>query len=394
MFIFGKTYPIGLDVSDLSLKLIQLSKQRKNIFGKADYIKIQALGKASLKPGLIENGDIIDIDQVAVEIKKLIEKVKFGKVNSSDVVACLPETKTFIKLIEVDSGPNELLDVIEKEIERHVPMLLNDIYYDWQVIEENEKSKKVLIGAAPRKTVDQYTELIHKAGLSISALEIEPISISRSLLVEESGYYRGNRKENYAIIDIGASRTSMIFYSKNTILFTSKIPISGEKITEEIADNLVIEKEQAEKVKIICGLDKKKVNGIIYKILLGTIKDLSEKIKEAIDFYDNHFSRGTIKKIYLSGGGSNIKGIDTIINEVTGIEVVKGDSLINVHGDKEEILRILSETYNVSLDFNKISKSKINKTVNNKKISITQNSSSSFATAIGLALRGVYLTDL
>jgi hypothetical protein len=83
-----------------------------------------------------------------------------------------------------------------------------------------------------------------------------------------------------------------------------------------------------------------------------------------------------------------------VINKATGVEVIKGDSLINIHGDKEEILRILSETYNVSLNFNKISKSKIKKTVNNKKISITQNSSSSFATAIGLALRGVYLTDL
>lgn len=394
MFIVGKTYPIGLDISDMSLKLIQLSKQRKKTLGKADYIKIQAIGKTSLKPGLIENGDIINIDQVATEIRKLIEKVKFGKVNSDDVVACLPETKTFIKLIEIDSGPNDFVNVIEKEIEKHVPMMLNDIYYDWQVIEENERFKKVLIGAAPKKTVNQYTELLHKAGLSISALEIEPISISRSLLIEESGYYKGEYKENYAIIDIGASRTNMIFYSKNTILFTIKIPISGEKITEEIADNLVIEKEQAEKVKIICGLDKKKVNGIIYKILLGTIKDLSEKIKEAIDFYNNHFSRGTIKKIYLSGGGSNIKGIDTIINEVTGIEVVKGDSLINLHGDKKEIFKILSETYNVSLNFNKISKSKIEKSTENKKISITQNSSSSFATAIGLALRGVYLTDL
>jgi type IV pilus assembly protein PilM len=394
MFISGKKYPIGLDISDLSLKLIQLAKQRKKTFCKADYIKIQALGKTGLKPGLIENGDIINIDQVAGEIKKLIEKVKFGKVNCDDVVACLPETKTFIKLIEIDSGPNDIVNVIENEIEKHVPMMLNDIYYDWQIIEENERVKKVLIGAAHRKTVNEYTELLHKSGLSISALEIEPIAISRSLLLEESGDYKGDYKENYAIIDIGASRTNMIFYSRNTILFTIKIPISGEKITEEIADSLIIEKDQAEKVKIICGLDKKKVNGIIYKVLSDTIKELGLKIKEAIDFYENHFSRGSIKKIYLSGGGSNIKGMDTIINEATGIKTLKGDSLVNIHGNKEEILKILSETYNINLDFNKISKSKNKRNSDNKKMSITQNSSSSFATAIGLALRGVYLTDL
>jgi Tfp pilus assembly PilM family ATPase len=47
----NSTYPSGLDISDLSIKLVQLDKVR-------DKIKIQALSKLSLSKGIIENGEI------------------------------------------------------------------------------------------------------------------------------------------------------------------------------------------------------------------------------------------------------------------------------------------------------------------------------------------------
>ncbi|MFH1822559.1 MAG: pilus assembly protein PilM, partial [Patescibacteria group bacterium] len=214
IFFSGKSiYPIGLDISDLSLKLVQFNKIGNKII-------FQALSKYNLPEGFISDGEIKNQVGVIKAIKNLINKPKFGKVSSNNVVACLPETKTFVKLIKIDKTPNSIADIIETEIGKHVPMLVDDIFYDWQVIEEKNDSQLILIGAAPKNIINQYTNLFDQANLSIEALEIEPAAICRSLLKEESINYKGPFEKNYAIIDIGATRTSLTLYSKNTILFT------------------------------------------------------------------------------------------------------------------------------------------------------------------------------
>lgn len=396
LFSQSSTYPIGLDISDLSLKLVQLNKS-------GDKITIQAMGKISLPEGLIDNGEIKDRKKVIELIKKLIANPKYGKTSSEEIIACLPETRTFIKLIEVAKTPNPISEIIESEIEKHIPMPINEIYYDWQVIEKHSDKQLILIGAAPQDIVNQYTELIDEAKLSTAALEIEPISLCRSLLNEESPEFKDQDKKNYGIIDIGAKRTNMTIYSKNTILFTASMPISGKDITANIAKTLDIKEGQAEKAKIICGLDENKAQGIIKNILSDMIEELIKKIKETINFYnDNYPKQGPISQILLCGGGANIKNLDKIISQsllnkeysadqAGAIEIKQGDALINLTEAREKFSKILTEKHNLEINFVKNQKKDKNK---NKTLSITQDTSLTFATAIGLALRGVFIDEL
>lgn len=372
-FSNSSKYPVGLDISDLSLKLVQLQK-------KGTKIKIQALGRLDVPTGLITDGEIKDSEKVVGLIKKLISKPQYGKVSSDMVVACLPETKTFIKLIKVPKTANNLDDSIETEIQKHVPMLIDEIYYDWQVIENRGGDQLILIGAAPKKIVNQYTDLLDKAQLSVEALEIEPTAISRAVLREESPKAQPNG-DRYAIIDMGAKRTSLVVYAKNTILFTASVPISGEKITSEISTNLDISQEQAEKAKIICGLDDKRTEDIIAKILDNTIKDLNDKIKEVLEFSNTHFSQfGSINKILLSGGGANIKGIADVIKNAVSLEVIKSDPLVNIDETSENFYKLLTKRQNK------------NNVGNN--LEVDQDEVLTFATALGLALRGVFVDKL
>lgn len=373
--------PIGLDISDLSLKLVQL-------YRRGDKIKIQAINKINLPEGIIKDGEVLDKENLIEKINELISHPAYGKVNTNDVIACLPETRTFIKLIKIPKTPNPLPEIIEGEMEKHIPMAINDIYYDWQIIEDGVDAQEVLIGVAPRNIVDQYINLLDEAALFTNALEIEPVSLCRALLPNE------NRKTqttgNYGIIDIGAKRTSLTIYSKNTILFTLSMPISGEKITQSIAEILKIETNQAEKAKIICGLDENKAQGIIKNILTDMVDKLTQKISEAIDYYENHFSgRGPLNQILLCGGGANIKNLAEIINKSIAIEVKRGDALINIKENQEKFAEILTETHKIASDLIK------DKGKNGKKtVSIEQDTSLTFATAIGLALRGIFSNDI
>ena len=372
-------YPIGLDVSDYSLKLIQLNKIGR------ETINIQAISKVNIPKGLIEGGEIVNKIKVIEAIKTLLDKPLKGKITSRDVVACLPETKTYLKLIEIEKSPNNINQVIESEIEKHIPLSLDDIYYDWQVIKSTRETDMILIGACPKKIVKQYIEVFKEAKLSIVGFEIEAIAISRSLLKEESPKIKKNHnKGNYLIIDIGKKRTSMFVYSKNSPLFTLSLPLSGELINSHISQSLEIDENQAEKAKIICGLDKSKAKGIIRNIISDTIDNIVEKIDESIDYYNHHFpNKGKIEQILICGGGSSIKNIDSYIEEATSIKTNKGDSLLNFNNKNLNIENYFFEVFKIKSDFSV-------GTGNSKTMTITQDNRLTYATAIGLALRNIF----
>lgn len=373
--IFGKKskYPIGLDISDLSLKMVQLSHRR----GK---IKIQALSRRSLPKGLIEGGEILNENEVIREIEKLINKPNYGSVSTNEVVACLPETKTFIKLIKIESSPNEISDLVEHEIEKHIPYSINEVYYDWQIIHKASNESFVLVGAAPKKIVDEYLGLLQKLNLSVQALEIEPIAICRALLIDESIKSNIAARKNYAIIDIGAKRTSVVIYAQGSIITSVSLPISGQTTTEKISKTLEISAEQAEKAKMVCGLDKQKAQGVIADILEEKLKDLSGRIKDAINFYSSNYpNMGAIDEVILCGGGSSIKDLDRAISDNLKIKTVRGNVFLNIDEAMEKFSEILEEKHYIK---------------NKKKTeAYCQTSIYAYATTIGLALRNIFLKD-
>ncbi|HAM88989.1 MAG: Cell division protein FtsA [Candidatus Falkowbacteria bacterium GW2011_GWC2_38_22] len=378
MFVVKNSkYPIGLDISDTSLKAVQLDRT-------GDKISIQALSRIELSEGIIINGEIKNQELFKKNIDALLLKPKYGFFSTRNVVACLPETKTYIKLIEIDNTPNPIADIIENDMENHIPIPASELYYDWQIIDKNTEKISVLIGAAPKDIVSQYISALKFAKFSINALEIESAAIVRSLLQEESPKYGEKRENNYAIIDIGANRASMIIYAKNTIVLAISVPISGKDVTERIAKALEITNDQAEKAKIICGLDKNKAQGIVSDILAGNIKDLNSKIKNALNFFHNHYpALGDINKIILCGGGATIKNLSTLIKETHNIETELGNMSINIAGLGKILDKEFTEELSLSLGE---ADSKDSKT-----ISIKQNTNLVYTTAFGLAMRNVYL---
>lgn len=383
-------YPIGLDISDMSVKMVQLNKIR-------DKIKIQAISRVNFSRGVITNGEIKKPEELIKAIKKAVASPLFGKASSQEVVACLPESKTFVKLIEVQKSPNSLSDVMGSEIEKHVPLAITDVYYDWQIIEELADKYLVLIGAAPKDIVNQYTAILDETKLTPVALEVEPVAVVRCLLKEEvMGKTKGSSQSidkaaaNYGLIDIGADHTSMVFYSSNTILFTVSMPISGEEITAKIAKALNLNDKQAEKAKIICGMDGSKANGVIREILAETVKNLVEKVKESIQYYENYFAwRGPLNKILLCGGGANILNLAEIMAEELKLETKIADALVNLNESKEKFEEYFTEKH--KLDLRAV---KINSKTGEQSLAVRQNTNSTYATAIGLALRGIIVDEI
>lgn len=378
MFFAPKVvYPIGLDISDLSVKLVQLTKLR-------DKIKICAIGRIDLAPGIMENGEIMNEEALKKEIEKLISAPEYGKVESDEVIACLPESQTFIKLIEVEKKKS-LEEAIKEEIERQIPFPIDDLFYDYQIIESKIDKDYVLIGAAPKTVVDKFTMLLDQLKMSVIALEIEPVSICRSLLAEEGLKNKGLASQNYCVIDIGAKHASLTAYSKKSILFSLSLPFSGDEITETIAKKINLTPEQAEKAKVICGLDKEKAEGAVKAILEKQLNRLVTRIREGIEYYQTHYpENGALNKIVLCGGGASIRELPGLIKSELDIETVLGNPFINIGHTKENSPKIYLDRQIQSWQKSQKKSGRLP----------MAGSELSYSTALGLALRDIIIDDI
>ncbi len=333
-FLSLKKEIFGMDVSDLSIKVVKLKRKRKKtLFSSFNFQKIEK--------GVIEKGIIKDKEKLSFFIKEAIKNVKGEKIKTKYVNCCLPEEKAFLQVIKMPKMPDEdLKSAVLFEAENYIPLPLNEVYLDWEKIPgfPLSQTQEILVAACPKEIVNSYFEVLKKSNLEPIVFEVETMALARALISE--------REENSSvlILDIGETKTTFAIFSKNSLRFTSTVPISGSLFTELIAKNLKLSFPEAEKLKREFGLKEviqlkfeatervfKTEKGKIFEALIPALIDLVQQTKKIISFFETHdHQREKIEKILISGGGANLKGLKEFLNLKLKIPVEIGNPLLNL----------------------------------------------------------------
>lgn len=306
----------GLDIGDLSLKIVLLEKKKNKI-------RLISYGEKAIPLGYFAAGEI----KKEIEIAKIIKDfVKQQKISTPYVVSVLPETKTFIKTFEtVPSEKANLQETIKKEIELYVPFKIEEVYFDWKIVSRESNKIKVLVGVAPKNIVDSYLHLLKMAGLKPLSLEIESVAILDSLL---------DKKETslgpLAVLDLGATRSSLIMVDGEVIQLTISLPHAGANLTQIIADELKLSFEEAQKIKKdFCENPKDSKNEVVAKNIKIFFNNLTQSLINHLKFYEENSGK-KITKIIVCGGGANLPGLVPHFEENLKIKTIKGNPWVNI----------------------------------------------------------------
>ncbi len=346
----------GLDIGDLSIKLVQLSNNSSKLHGPR--YELKEIHSIHMPPGLIVDGELQKPEKVRHYLQKLLRGNgnRNKSIKSPWTVASLPEPQSFIKLITVHKKNEEVIDDdITLEAKKHIPFDEDSEYYlDWQILpnkKADENKTYILIGAIPRHTSDSYTYLLQSVGLGVIALEIEALALARSLVTASKDY----TGEARALLDIGAARSSFVVYDNNSVRFSTSLPFSGELFATAISQQMNIDYEEAKEIMHKNGLTYSKDKKVWATVMKLTNLFIHE-IKKAIQFYYTHFPENNrITHITMCGGGTNIKQLPELLSKELGIECQPGHPWKNLS--------------------------------NKKKINVPDQTSLTYSTAIGLAIR-------
>lgn len=296
-FLDLKYDAFGLDINDLSIKIVKLSKRGKNF-------SVVSFGKTKIKPGIVVSGIIKDEKVLAESIKTACKNVKGKKLNTKYVVASLPEEESFLQVIQMPKmSGKELRSAVPFEAENYIPLPIDDVYLDFQKIFNSPDHIDVLAVATPKKIVDSYVSCLKMAGLIPVALEVESQSILASVIKNEKS------EHPLAIIDVGEDAISIIVFCGCSIRLTHSSPISLAQISS------LTSKKSAEK---------------------KVVDEFVSQIKKYIEFYQEHpcqehiSAKSGIQKVILCGGGSLLKGLPKFLTKKLGIQTELADPFVNM----------------------------------------------------------------
>ncbi|MEI6507903.1 MAG: cell division protein FtsA [Bacteroidota bacterium] len=197
---------------------------------------------------------------------------------------------------------------------------------------------------------------VNRAGLDVADLILEPLASSDSVLTNEE------LEAGVCLVDIGGGTTDVAIFKNGIIRHTAVIPFGGNIITEDIVEGCSVLKNQAELLKVKCGsalAEENKENEIVcipgfhgrppkevsVKNLALVIQARVEEIFESV-LYEIK-SSGLEKKlnagIVITGGGSQLKHLDKLVEFVTGIDTRIGYP--NEHISKSIVEEIKSPMY-------------------------------------------------
>ncbi len=174
---------------------------------------------------------------------------------------------------------------------------------------------------------------IVKAGLDMADLILEPMASAQAVLSEEE------KEAGVALVDIGGGTTDIAIFQDSIIRHTAVIPFGGDIVTEDVKEGCSIIRRHAEELKVKFGsalADENKENEVVaIPGLRGrppkeiTLKNLASIIQARMEEIIDHvhyeiktsgFEKKLIAGIVLTGGGSQLKHVNQLMEFKTGIE--------------------------------------------------------------------------
>ena len=307
---FGKKDNIvGLDIGSRSIKAAEITETKRGL-------ALKRFGIVDIAHGAIEEGTINDPETVAESIKQLF---KSYNIKEGNVAVSIGGYSVIVKKISVQTMDEEKLqETIHFEAEQYIPFDISDVNLDFQILGESESNPdqmNVFLVAAKKEMVNDYINLVNLAGLNPCIVDVEAFALQNTF---EANY--DMQSENTALIDIGASKTSLNILKGNSSLFMRDVSLGCGQINQKIMSLIECSFEEAEQLKYGDKADRltpEDLKGIISSV----VADWCTEIRRALDFFYSTYPEDQIKRIILSGGGANIEEFRELLATEASAEV-------------------------------------------------------------------------
>jgi len=297
---------VGLDIGTSSIKIVKL-KLNNGSAQLCDFnqIPVSSGGLDAALKELAQTGNIKDVNISVSGHSTIIRYVNFPKMN-----------------------PEELSQALKFEAQKLIPFPINDINLDNYILKPDLPDNKMLLllAAVKKEFLNQRLKLLETAGINANIVDIDSLALVNAFNFNHSPESDELKNKTVAVLNIGSSISNLNLLDNFLPCLSRDIKTAGNNFTKKIMDVLGVDLPTAEDLKINPEKDKSnKLPGVLEQV----ITNLATEIRTSFDYYESQCP-ATVSKIFISGGGSLLKGLKESLNSMLDIEVAYWDAFSNI----------------------------------------------------------------
>ena len=298
---------VGLDIGSSAVKAVELRPSGKSY-------KVAAFATETVPADSIVDGAIIDAEAVVGTIKRLFDKTPAFK--TKRVCASLSGNTVIVKKITLPVMTEaELRDSIYWEAEQYIPFDIQDVNLDYQILDagtgpDSRGSMEVLLVAAKKEKIGDYTSVITQAGRQPVVMDVDAFALQNAYEVN----YGLETGRIVVLLNAGASAININVLQGDQSVFTRDISIGGNAYTEAVQKELGLPFEVAEQLKKGVPVDGATVEDA-QPVLRAVTENVLLEVQKTLEFFKAAASVDHIDRVVLSGGVSRIDGLRERLQE-------------------------------------------------------------------------------
>lgn len=322
---------LGLDIGSSSVKIVLLKEVKRR--GITNY-QLAAFGKKELPPEAIVDGQLMNSTAIVQAIQELIAE---QKIKQKEVAIGVSGHSVIIKKISLPRMTEDELDEsIQYEAEQYIPFDVKDVNISCAILNKEDQGAQmdVLLVAAKKDMINDYTTVIAEAGLSPVVVDVDAFAVQNMF---EANYDLA-KGETVVLINAGASVVNINILADGITTFTRDVTMGGNQFTEEIQKQLNVSYDEAEALKVGGkeGDQDAVVPQEVERVISSVAEQMAGEIQRSLDFYASTAADAHITKVYISGGTARIPALFKTIESRVGVPVEIINPFKNVEIDNRK----------------------------------------------------------
>lgn len=284
---------LGIDIGTYSVKVVEIERG----FGE---FKLTAFHELPLVAQ-----EVLTYEQAAsASLSQFFEN---HPINYDSCIMSFPGSYAAFRILDLPFANIRKVDqTFEFELETAIPFDIEDVLYDYGIINSTSDSSQVLAGYIQREEFDRFLSQIQLSPVDPRYVGIDTLDLN-CLNVLALVPPRGR----YAILDLGHRKSNLVMMDGDKIKNLRCFSWGGQEITCAIAEAFEISYDEAEKMKHSKGnLASQRSEDRLEQIVEEKFSELMQQLRQTLfSFQEN--GDGMIEALYLCGGSSRTSGVES-----------------------------------------------------------------------------------
>lgn len=304
---------VGIDLGSSAVKIMELSY-------KNDRYCIENFAIEYLQVGDIVEKNIRNKDAVSKALNKALNK---AKISSRLACICIPNSAVISKIIQLEDGisDKEISNEISLEADRYIPYELDEVNLDFEVLGPSKTGKNlmdVLLVATKKENINVRLNILENVGIKARIVDTEALSIERvfNKLVTKDLPEQG-KDQLIALLDIGSTVTSFNVFDNLRVVYSKDQSFGGQQLLDEIQKRYGLSLQDA----ILARKHGDLPEDYSVDVLDPFRTKIAQQVARTCQLFLSSSEYKKIDYVVLTGGTSNIEGIDELVKEILQIKV-------------------------------------------------------------------------